>query len=119
MIHDRYDPVQLFDLVPQLQLHFEPELAELDPLLDDEVLFQQVKADLMRRCSKSTVTRRPSTLVDVILRRVIIKHLYAETKRVVGDSLVLRRSAVSPWCKGRFADVSPALLTRLWPFQAA
>jgi predicted HTH domain antitoxin len=26
----RYDPVQLFDLAPQLQLQFEPELAELD-----------------------------------------------------------------------------------------
>jgi hypothetical protein len=39
MIRDRYDPVQLFDLVPQLQLQFDPELAELDQLLDDEVLF--------------------------------------------------------------------------------
>ena len=53
MIRDRYDPMQLFELVPQLQLRFEPELAELDRLLDDDRLFQQVKADLARRWPKS------------------------------------------------------------------
>jgi hypothetical protein len=30
-------------------LRFEPELAELDRLLDDDQLFPQVKADLSRR----------------------------------------------------------------------
>ncbi len=44
MIVDRYDPVNLFKLVPQLQLELEPELAALDHLLDDDVLFQRVKA---------------------------------------------------------------------------
>lgn len=38
MVHDRYEPVQLFDLVPQLHLQLEPALAELDRLLDDAVL---------------------------------------------------------------------------------
>jgi IS5 family transposase len=94
MIRDRYDPVQLFDLIPQLHLQFEPEFAELDQLLDDEVLFQQVKDDLARRAPKSRVTGRPSTPVEVILRMLIIKHLhhwsYADTERFVGDSLVLR-----------------------------
>ena len=75
MIRDRYDPVQLFDLVPQLHLQFEPELAELDRLLDDELLVQQVKADLARRFPHSTVTGRPSTPVEVILRMLIVKHL--------------------------------------------
>jgi transposase, IS5 family len=94
MIRDRYDPVQLFDLVPQLQLQFEPELAELDRLLEDEILFQQVKADLARRFPKSLVTGRLSTPVEVILRMLIIKHLhgwsYEDTERFVNDSLVLR-----------------------------
>ncbi len=76
MIRDRYDPVQLFDLVPQLQFQFEPELAELDRLLDDDVLFQQVKADLAQRFPKSLVTGRLSTPVEVILRMLIIKHLH-------------------------------------------
>jgi transposase, IS5 family len=93
MIRDRYDPVQLFDLVPQLQLQFEPELAELDRLLEDEILFQQVKADLARRFPQSTVTGRPSTPVEVILRMLMVKHLhdwsYEETEHVVNDSLVL------------------------------
>jgi IS5 family transposase len=95
MIRDRYDPVQLFALVPQLQLQFEPELAELDQLLDDEILFQQVKADLARRRPKSTVTGRLSTPVEVILRMLIIKHLhdwsYEATEQFVNDSLVLRQ----------------------------
>lgn len=95
MIRDRYDPVQLFDLVPQLQLQFEPELAMLDRLLDDEVLFQQVKADLARRAPKNRQTGRPSTPVEVILRMLIIKHLhhwsYEDTERLVNDSLVLRQ----------------------------
>src|SRR5439155_5627783 len=88
-------PMQLFDLVPQLQLRFEPELAELDRLLEDDILFQQVKADLARRYPKSTVTGRPSTPVEAILRLLVIQHLYgwsyAETEHFVGDSLVLRQ----------------------------
>ena len=49
MLRDRYAPVDLFGLVPALMLHFEPELAELDRLLEDDQLFQGVKADLARR----------------------------------------------------------------------
>ena len=95
MIRDRYDPMQLFDLVPQLQLGFEPELAELDRLLEDDRLFQQVKADLARRCPKTTVTGRPGTPVEVVLRLLVVKHLYGwsyeQTEQFVGDSLVLRQ----------------------------
>ena len=49
MLRDRYTPVDLFALVSAWQLRFEPELAELDRLLEDDLLFQQVKADLARR----------------------------------------------------------------------
>ena len=46
MIVDRYDPVNLFELVPKLNLEMEPELAQLDRLLDDDTIFEKVKADL-------------------------------------------------------------------------
>ncbi len=36
MIVDRYNPVNLFELVPKLNLEMEPELAQLDRLLDDD-----------------------------------------------------------------------------------
>ena len=39
MIIDRYDPVNLFEMVPKLRLEMEPELAELDRLLEDDELF--------------------------------------------------------------------------------
>ncbi len=94
MIRDRYAPMNLFDLVP-LAAHFEPELAQLDRLLDDDMLFGTVKADLARRRPKSTQTGRPATPVEVVLRLLIVKHLYGwsyeETERFVSDSLVLRQ----------------------------
>jgi hypothetical protein len=33
MLRDRYSPVDLFALVPALELRFEPELAELEQLI--------------------------------------------------------------------------------------
>ncbi|MDQ5853834.1 MAG: ISNCY family transposase, partial [Chloroflexota bacterium] len=95
MIVDRYDPVNLFDLVPKLLGDFEPELRELDRLLDDDGIFQRVKADLARRCSHSLTRGRHSTPVEAILRLLVVKRLYqwsyAETEHFVGDSLVLRQ----------------------------
>jgi IS5 family transposase len=95
MLRDRYDPVCLFALVPQLALRFEPELAALDRLLEDDVLFRQVKADLARRRPRSLVTGRPSTPVEVVLRLLVVKHLYQwsyeATEHFVNDRLVLRQ----------------------------
>jgi len=95
MLRDRAAAVDLFALVPTLELRFEPELAELDRLLDDDQIFQHVKADLSRRRPHTLETGRPSTPVEVILRLLIVKHLYtwsyAQTEHFVGDSLVLRQ----------------------------
>ena len=95
MLRDRAAPVDLFALVPALELRFEPELAELDRLLDDDQLFQQLKADLSRRRPHTTETGRPSTPVEVLLRLLVVQHLYAwsyaQTEHLVGDSLVLRQ----------------------------
>jgi IS5 family transposase len=95
MIVDRHAPADLFALVPRLQLTFEPELAALDRLLDDDLLFQQVKADLARRYPRSATRGRPSTPVEVILRMLVVRRLYdwsyAATEHFVSDSLVLRQ----------------------------
>jgi transposase, IS5 family len=95
MLRDRSAPVDLFALVPALELHFEPELAELDRLLEDDQLFQRIRADLSRRYPHTTETGRPSTPVDVVLRLLVVQHLYdwsyAQTVHFVGDSLILRQ----------------------------
>jgi len=81
--------------VPALELRFEPELAQLDRLLEDDQIFQQVKGDLSLRRPHTTETGRPSTPVEVILRLLVVQHLYdwsyAQTEHFVGDSLVLRQ----------------------------
>lgn len=101
MLRDRYAPVPLFDLVPALQLHFEPELAALDQLLEDDQLFQTVKADLRQRYPHTAHTGRPSTPVEVILRLLVVQHLYAwsyvQTEHFVNDSLVLRQFCRLGW----------------------
>src|ERR1700736_2253367 len=95
MLRDRAVPVDLFALVPALELRFEPELAELDRLLEDDQIFNQVKADLSRRRPHTTETGRQSTPVEVILRLLVVQHLYdwsyGQTEHYVGDSLVLRQ----------------------------
>ncbi|MBO0884670.1 MAG: ISNCY family transposase [Mycobacterium sp.] len=95
MLRDRSAPVDLFALVPALELRFEPELAELDRLLEDDQIFRQIKADLSRRRPHTIETGRPSTPVEVILRLLVVQHLYdwsyAQTEHFVGDSLVLRQ----------------------------
>jgi IS5 family transposase len=87
--------MNLFAHVPQWHLRFEPELAALDQLLADDELFQQVKADLVRRYPNSRRTGRPSTPVEVILRLLVVKHLYGwsyeQTAGFVNDSVVLRQ----------------------------
>ena len=55
MLRDRYDRVDLFALVPQLGLQFEPQLIRLDRLLDDDEIFARVRADLMMRSSPTFV----------------------------------------------------------------
>src|SRR5438309_506715 len=95
MIVDRYDPLNLFALVPKLQMEFEPELAELDRLLEDDVLFRKVRADLARRRPESLTRGRHSTPVEVVLRMLVVRRLYGwcyeDTERFVSDRLVLRQ----------------------------
>ena len=95
MLRDRYASQDLCALVPQLQLQLDPELSQLDQLLDDDALFQRLRADLVRRRPHTATRGRPSTPVEVLLRLLVVKRLYnwsyEETERFVGDSLVLRQ----------------------------
>jgi transposase, IS5 family len=95
MLRDRYAPLNLFELVPTLSMTMEPVLAQLDTLLDDDTLFQLVKADLAKRRPRTCIDGRPSTPVEVILRMLVVKHLYGwsyeQTEQWVADSLVLRQ----------------------------
>src|SRR5918997_1062573 len=95
MIVERYDPVNLFELVPKLVADFEPELRELDRLLDDDAILQRIKADMACRAPHSLTRGRHSTPVEVMLRLFVVKRLYQwsyeATEHFVGDSLVLRQ----------------------------
>jgi IS5 family transposase len=94
MLIDRYAPVDVFAPVPELAKQTDPELKALDVLLEDDQLFEQVKADLARRFAHTTDRGRHSTPVEAILRLLLVKHLhnwsFQQTEEGVADSLVLR-----------------------------
>jgi transposase, IS5 family len=95
MLRNRYARADLFALVPQLGLRFEPQLEQLDRLLDDDQLFEAVRDDLARRSPRTRSRGRPSTPVEVILRMLVVMRLYgwsyAQCEYFVNDSLVLRQ----------------------------
>jgi transposase, IS5 family len=95
MLRERYEPMNLFDLVSALSVTLDPVLSQLDRLLDDDTLFQAVKADWAHRFPRTPIDGRPSTPVEVLLRMLVVKHLYGwsyeATERWVSDSLVLRQ----------------------------
>jgi IS5 family transposase len=72
-----------------------PELKKIDAYLGDEKLYRLIRADLSKRYPKTKETGRHSTPVEVVLRMLVVKRLYsysyAETERVVRDSLSLRQ----------------------------
>jgi transposase, IS5 family len=95
MIVDRFEPVNLSELIPELRLEMEPSLQALDRLLDDDEIFLRIKADLSKRHPNSESLGRRSTPVEVILRMLMVRRLYdwssEATERNVSDSLLLRQ----------------------------
>src|SRR4051794_32449952 len=95
MLRDRYAPVALLALLPQLDLRLDPVLAQVDRLLDDDELFAAVRQDLSRRRPATRTRGRPSTPVEVVLRMLVAMRLYGwsyeQAERFVADSLVLRQ----------------------------
>ncbi len=113
MLRDRYEPMNVFAVVPALSYTLDRVLAQLDTLLDDDTLFQAVKADLAKRFPRTLSDGRPSTPVEVILRMLVIKHLYKwsydQTEHWVSDSLVLRQ-----FCRIYFERVPDATTLLRW-----
>jgi IS5 family transposase len=95
MLRNRYNRTDLFALVPQLGLRFEPQLEQLDRLLDDDEIVDRLRADMSRRSPRSRSRGRPSTPVEVILRMLVVMRLhgwsYQQAEHFVNDSLVLRQ----------------------------
>src|SRR5258708_12359277 len=94
MLIDMHQPEDVFARVLELAAQIDPGRQTLDNLLEDDQLYQQVRADLGKRSRFTLVHGRHSTPVEVILRMLICKHLYQwsyrETEARGKDSLVLR-----------------------------
>jgi len=95
MLRNRYTRTDLFALVPQLGLRFEPQLEQLDRLLDDDEVVEAVRDAMARRSPRSRSRGRPATPVEVVLRMLVVKRLYGwsyeQAEYFVNDSLVLRQ----------------------------
>jgi IS5 family transposase len=95
MLQDRYEPDPHFwAIIRHLAIEMEPELAQIDKILEDDELFQLIKNDLAQRHPHTLETGRNSTPVEVGLRMLAVKRLYQftyrETEWHTRDSLVLR-----------------------------
>jgi len=76
MLRNRYPRTDLFALVPQLELRFEPQLEQLGRMLDGDELFEAVRDDLARRHPRTRSRGRPTTPVGVILRMLVVVLLF-------------------------------------------
>jgi IS5 family transposase len=113
MLIDRYEPEDIFARVPELADQIDPVLVRLDRLLDDDHLYARVRADLARRYRLTLVHGRHSTPAAVLLRLLVVQHLYnwsyQETVERVADSLVLRR-----FCRAYFRRVPDKATLLRW-----
>src|SRR4051812_13022446 len=113
MLIDHHPYEDVFARVPELAGQTDPVLLHLDRLLDDDRLYTRVRADLATRYPLTLIHGRHSTPAEVILRLLLVKHLYhwsyRETERRVADSLVLR------WfCRVYFQSVPDATTLLRW-----
>jgi len=102
MLIDRHNQMNLFDsILPTTAIQMDPELQQIDQLLDDDTLFQSIKNDLSKRHPQTLRRGRHSTPVEVILRMLVLKHLYhwsyEVTERLVNDSLSFRQFCRVYW----------------------
>jgi hypothetical protein len=110
-------------LLPDGDKLWDPTLRQIDTILDDEVLINWVAAALAARHPLSPRRGRLSTPATVVLRMLVLKHLYDwsldECELEVRGSLVYRRASCridgervpdtrlsSAWRTGRMASCS-------------
>jgi len=81
-------------LLPDAEKLWDPTLRQIDQLLDDEVLVDRVTEALAQRHPQSRRRGRLGTPAAVVLRMLVLKHLYDwsfdECEREVRGSLVYR-----------------------------
>src|SRR4029450_7282320 len=63
-------------LLPDADKLWEPTLRRIDALLDDESLIELIAETLARRHPQSSRRRRRGTPATVVLRMLVLKHLY-------------------------------------------
>ena len=104
MLVDYYESEDVFARVPRMAERIDPVLKQLDRLLDDDELYQQVRADFGQRYRFTLLHGRHSTPVEVLLRMLILKHLYQwsyqETQEQVDQNLILRWFCRLYWAPG-------------------
>jgi hypothetical protein len=66
--------MNLFACIPTFSMRRDPLLAQMATLLDDAVLLQAVNAALVPRVPATATDGRPSTPVEVRLRRLVGQH---------------------------------------------
>lgn len=95
MVRRQHEQRSIFELIlPDGEKLWDPTLRRIDEVLEDEELIDQVEEALRRRRPKSGRLGRPGTPAAVVLRMLVLKHLYQwsfeECEREVRGSLVYR-----------------------------
>jgi len=95
MVRREYVQRSVFEvLLPDGDKLWDPALRRIDERLDDEALLDLVADALERRRPMSRLRGRPGTPAEVVLRMLVLKHLYDwsfdECEREVRGSLVYR-----------------------------
>jgi len=95
MVRRQHAQRNIFEMIlPDGEKLWDPALRRIDEVLEDEALIDQVEEALRRRRPQSGVRGRPGTPVAVVLRMLVLKHLYQwsfeECEREVRGSLVYR-----------------------------
>ena len=96
-VRRRHPQRSIFEMIlPDREKLWDAELRRIDEVLEEEALIEPVEDALSRRWPKSGVGGRPETPTVVVLRMLVLKHLYdwsfEEFEREVRGSLVYRAS---------------------------
>ena len=113
MLVEHYPTDKRFEDLLRYFPELAPELKKIDAYLQDEKVYLLIRDDLAKRYPKTKETGRPSTPVEVVLRMLVVKRLYgysyAETERVVRDSVSLRQ-----FCRVYLNDVPDEKTLMRW-----
>jgi transposase, IS5 family len=95
MVRRQHAQRSVFEMIlPDGEQLWDPELRRIDEVLEDEALIDTLQEALSRRWPKSRRRGRPGTPAAVVLRLLVLKHLYdwsfAECVREVRGSLIYR-----------------------------